>query len=168
VGCQCQIDPKWKIGIGSDYLSGDGDNSEGTYKAFDPLYGTHHKFYGAMDYFYASKFIGKNMNPGLWDNQLSIAYKPSKKVNLSLAYHYFSITSDIEVRPGEEASRGLGSELDFQVDWEIMKDVKLSAGYSTMLAGETMEVVKGGSKSSWQDWGWLSLNINPRVFMTKW
>lgn len=162
-----QIDPRWKISIGSDYLSGAGDDPKGKYNAFDPLYGTHHKFYGAMDYFYASSFQD-GINPGLWDNQLSVAFKPSAKINLSLAYHYFSITGEVYDKKGDKASRGLGSELDFQVDWQIMKDVKLSAGYSTMLAGKTMELVKGGSSSSWQDWGWLSLNINPRVFMTKW
>lgn len=162
-----QIDPRWKVAIGSDYLSGAGNEPSGKYKAFDPLYGTHHKFYGAMDYFYASSF--KNgLNPGLWDNQLSVAFKPVKKVNLSLAYHYFSVTGDVYEKSGEKASRGLGSELDFQVDWQIMKDVKLSAGYSTMLAGKTMELVKGGDSSSWQDWGWLSVNINPRIFTAKW
>lgn len=162
-----QIDPRWKVAIGSDYLSGAGNDPSGKYKAFDPLYGTHHKFYGAMDYFYASSF--KNgLNPGLWDNQLSVAFKPVNKVNLSLAYHYFSVTGDVYKKSGEKASRGLGSELDFQVDWQIMKDVKLSAGYSTMLAGETMELVKGGDSSSWQDWGWLSVNINPRIFTAKW
>ena len=80
------IDPQWKIGVGSDYLSGS-DGADGKYKAFDPLYGTHHKFYGAMDYFYASSFVN-GLNPGLWDNQINVAYKPSSKVNLSLAYHY--------------------------------------------------------------------------------
>jgi len=27
---------------------------------------------------------------------------------------------------------------------------------------------KGGSQDSWQDWGWVSLNVNPRVFISKW
>ena len=162
-----QIDPRWKVSVGSDYLSGAGDDPKGDYKAFDPLYGTHHKFYGAMDYFYASAFVN-GTNPGLWDNQLSVAFKPAAKVSLSLAYHYFSITGNVFQANGDKANRGLGSELDFQVDWQIMKDVKLSAGYSTMLAGRTMELVKGGDSSVWQDWGWLSLNINPRVFMAKW
>ena len=88
-------------------------------------------------------------------------------MNLSLAYHYFSITSDLTVDK-KDLDRGLGSEIDLQVDWQIMKDVKLSAGYSTMFGTSTMEAVKGGSKDSWQDWGWLSLNINPRIFMAKW
>ena len=165
VNAAYQIDPQWKIGVGSDYLSGS-DGADGKYKAFDPLYGTHHKFYGAMDYFYASSFVN-GLNPGLWDNQVNVAYKPSSKVNLSLAYHYFSITGDV-YEGNDKLSKGLGSELDFQVDWVIMKDVKLSAGYSTMLGTNTMKVVKGGNPSHWQDWGWLSININPTIFTTKW
>ena len=106
------------------------------------------------------------MNPGLWDNQVNVAYKPSSKVNLSLAYHYFSITGEV-YEGNDKLSKGLGSELDFQVDWVIMKDVKLSAGYSTMLGTNTMKVVKGGNPSHWQDWGWLSININPTIFTTK-
>lgn len=119
-----------------------------------------------MDYFYASSFIN-GLNPGLWDNQLTVAFKPSKPVNLMLAYHYFATTTDI-YQDAKELSRSLGSELDFQVDWVIMKDVKLSAGYSTMFGTNTMKAVKGGNPSHWQDWGWLSLNINPTVFMAKW
>lgn len=164
-----KIDSHWSVGVGSDYLSGESNTSgaDSKYKAFDPLYGTHHKFYGAMDYFYASGFIN-GLNPGLWDNQIKAAFKASPKVNLSLAYHYFSITSDILTDHEVKLDRGLGSEIDLQVDWQIMKDVKLSAGYSTMFGTSTMEIVKGGSKGSWQDWGWLSLNINPCIFMAKW
>ena len=163
-----KINSQWSVALGSDYLSG-ADNTDGPdakYTAFDPLYGTHHKFYGAMDYYYATPFQD-GFNPGLWDNQVKLAFKPSKKVDLSLAYHYFSTTSDVTVK-GKDLDRGLGSELDLQVDWQIMKDVKLSAGYSTMLGTSTMEAVKGGSKDSWQDWGWLSININPRIFIAKW
>jgi hypothetical protein len=72
---------------------------------------------------------------------VKLAFKPSKKVDLSLAYHYFSTTSDVTVK-GKDLDRGLGSELDLQVDWQIMKDVKLSAGYSTMLGTSTREAVK--------------------------
>lgn len=165
VSAAYQIEPRWKVGLGSDYLSGS-EGPDGKYTAFDPLYGTHHKFYGAMDYFYASPFID-GLNPGVWDNQLNVAFKASAKVNLSLAYHYFSITGDV-YKEKKRLDKGLGSELDFQVDWQIMKDVRLSAGYSTMLGTRTMQAVKGGSPSRWQDWGWLSLNINPTLFTTKW
>lgn len=158
------IDSNWKVSVGTDYLSGDKDGNK--YKAFNPLYGTHHKFYGSMDYFYASPFAN-GLNPGLWDTYAGVLFKASDKVNLQANYHYFRTAEDF---PPENAdySKGLGSEIDLQIDWNIMKDVKLTAGYSVMFGTESMDIVKGGYHESWQDWGWVSLNINPRVFLSKW
>lgn len=155
------IDQQWGVNVGYDYLSGE-DGQSSTYNAFDPLYGTHHKFYGAMDYFYASSFVS-GVAPGLQDIQAGATFKASKKVNMSLNYHYFLIAVEVN-----ELDKGLGHEIDYQIDWSIMKDVKLSAGYSFMRGTETMDAVKGGSHKSWQDWAWVSLNINPKVLFTKW
>lgn len=155
-----KIDPKWSVSLGTDYLSGDPDSKK--VSTFDPLYGTHHKFYGGMDYFYASAY-----NKGLWDKILSVDFKPTKKLSFSLNYHHFSTTYDVMATDGKEG-RCLGSELDMQVDYTLMKDVKLTAGYSTMLGTKYMDIVKGGNHKSWQDWGWLTLNINPRILFTKW
>lgn len=160
------ISERWGLILGSDYLSGDEPGSK-TYKAFDPLYGTHHKFYGAMDYFYASAFTD-GWNPGLWDNQIGFSFKPTKPTALSLNYHYFATTTDVAGLDGLDLSRGLGSEFDLQFDCSLIKDVKLSAGYSVMLGTETMDIIKGGYHDSWQDWGWLSININPTIFCSKW
>lgn len=155
-----KVHPKWSVGIGTDYLSGDPNSDKVT--SFDPLYGTHHKFYGGMDYFYASGY-----KSGLWDKMLNVGFKPSGRWALSLNYHHFSTTYDITASDGDEG-RNLGSELDFQVDYALMKDVKLTAGYSTMLGTKYMDIAKGGSHKAWQDWGWLTLNINPRILFTKW
>lgn len=155
------IDQQWGVNIGYDYLSGE-DGQSKTYNAFDPLYGTHHKFYGAMDYFYASSFVS-GVAPGLQDIQAGASYKASKKVNMSLNYHYFLTAIDMD-----NYDKGLGHEIDYQVDWSIMKDVKLSAGYSFMRGTETMDAVKGGYHKSWQDWAWVSVNINPQIFFAKW
>nr|WP_245872014.1 alginate export family protein [Dysgonomonas massiliensis] len=155
---------QWAVGFGSDYLSGSDQNSD-KHKAFDPLYGTHHKFYGTMDYFYASTF-SNGLNPGLWDNQVGIYYKPSPKVDMSLNYHYFMSAKSVTVEE-HKFSKGLGSEVDFQINWSIMPDVKLMAGYSFMLGTKSMDVVKGGNHKSWQDWGWISINITPNLFKTK-
>jgi len=130
------------------------------------LYGTHHKFYGSMDYFYANGFIN-GFNPGLWDNQLGLSFKASPKVALALNYHHFSTTTDVYVEDIKQ-SRALGSEWDFQLTWNVMKDVALTGGYSTMFGNDTMKAVKGGDPSKWQDWMWVSLNINPKIFVTKW
>lgn len=174
-----QIDPAWSVTVGSDYLSG--NNGEGDKnKAFDPLYGTHHKFYGAMDYFYASSWVSGIQAPGLWDNRIGVSFKASPTVALQANYHYFSaaqkpLSQYVTVEHLQDTdsnvkklSKGLGSEIDTQVDWAIMKDVKLSAGYSFMLGTRTMDAVKGGNHKSWQDWGWVSLNINPKLFFAKW
>ncbi len=159
---------QWGMAIGSDYLSGQSNGAtDGKYRAFNPLYGTHHKFYGTMDYFFVSPFAA-GFNPGLWDNYLSISYKPSSKYQISAAYHYFSITSDNKNAANIIMKRGLGSEVDLQLDWNIMKDVKLTGGYSFAIGTSTMDVVKGGDHKLWQDWGWLSIIVNPKIFSTKW
>lgn len=160
-----QFSEKWNVTVASDYLSGN-EPGDSKFKAFDPLYGTHHKFYGGMDYFYASNFAA-GFNPGLWDNQLAIGFKPCKKVGLDLAYHYFSTTADVDAN-AQSYDKGLGSEVDLQLNVEVMKDVKLSAGYSFMAGTDTMDAVKGGDHGRWQDWGWVSLNINPKIFFTRW
>ena len=49
-----------------------------------------------------------------------------------------------------------------------MKGVKLSAGYSIMRGTKSMGVAKGGDHKRWQDWGWVSVNINPRILFVKW
>lgn len=158
---KANVTHKWAFAIGSDYLSG-GKQDDTKYKAFDPLYGTHHKFYGTMDYFYASSYPYN----GLWDNQIGVYYKPSKKVDMSLNYHYFMTVQDIEVLD-DKYSKGLGSEFDFQINWSIMPDVKLMAGYSVMLGTKSMDIVKGGDHKRWQDWGWISINITPNLFTSK-
>lgn len=155
-----RVNAQWSVNVLTDYLSGDPTSAKVT--NFDPLYGTHHKFYGVMDYFYASAY-----NQGLWDKQLGVEFKPDSQWTLSLNYHHFSTTYDIKTKEGTEG-RSLGSEFDLQVDYQLMKDVKLTAGYSTMLGTKYMEVVKGGSRDAWQDWGWLSINMNPRILFAKW
>ena len=151
----------WGAVASFDYLSGDKGNG-GKYKAFDPLYGTHHKFYGAMDYFYASTFAN-GYAPGLMDARIGGRFRASSKVDMELNYHYFSTAVKVQ-----DLKKYLGSEVDYQINWSIMKDVKLSAGYSFMRGTKTMDAVKTGNHKSWQDWGWLSLNINPKILFVKW
>lgn len=163
IGATYRFDSRWSLGLGSDYMSGNEHNSSKV-KAFNPLYGTHHKFYGTMDYFYASSFA-PGINPGLWDNQLNISMKTSKKIDASLVYHNFTCARHAYTR-GEKLKKTLGSEVDLQFNWSIMPDVKLMAGYSVMLGEESMDIVKGGNHNRWQDWAWISINITPQLFST--
>lgn len=154
------IDAQWSINLGYDYLSGN-DGKSDEFKAFDPLYGTHHKFYGTMDYFYTSAWL--KSAPGLQDVQLGVNFKASRKVAMQLNCHYFATAAKLD-----DVEKELGSEVDCQLDWDVMKDVKLSAGYSFMRGTKSMDIVKGGDHKRWQDWGWLSISINPRVLFVKW
>lgn len=157
-----QINPEWNVNVGCDYLSGTKAGSDKV-KTFDPLFGTHHKFLGSMDY-----WVGGIPAEGLTDLQAGLSTTAIKKLNLSLNYHYFMLNEKRLDAAGEKLSSGLGHELDFQVSAKLQKDVTLVGGYSFMLGSETMDAVKAGNHKSWQDWCWLQLNINPRVFFTKW
>jgi len=177
-----QFNPKWTVSLGYDFLNGEDymaatstttgasfvytSNAKKTH-AFQPLYGTHHKFYGAMDYFYASAFASNSYMqwaPGLQDLQLGIDFKPTKMAALSLNYHYFLTASDVLI----EDSKALGHEIDLQATLKLQKDVTLMGGYSTFLGTKTMDLVKGGDHERWQDWAFIQLNINPRIFSAKW
>lgn len=151
--------------IGYDYLSGQKENSD-KYTCFDPLYGTHHKFYGSMDYFTTASPYG------LQDGYLGIGISPVKPLNLQLTGHVFGSAAklpDVEkIGSTDKKARYLGTEIDFQITWKIHKFVTLMGGYSTMFGSKYMDIVKGGDHNQWQDWGWIQLNINPRIFTTKW
>ena len=57
--------------------------------------------------------------------------------------------------------QGLGGEVDLQLDYEITQDVKLTVGYSTMLATRVWMLLMEKTTSRWQDWAFVSLNITP-------
>lgn len=150
-----------KFNLGLDYLSGS-KATDSQNKAFNPLYGSHHMYYGSMDYFYASPFLTP-YNPGLVDINVGVGATIHPKIAMSLQYHYFATGVKLDA-----AKRTLGSEVDYQLSYKVMRDVNLLAGYSFMLGTSTMDKVKGGNYHSWQDWGWLSLTISPRIFFSRW
>ena len=154
-GIGYQIDSAWGVNIGYDYLGGS-DGEKNISQVFDALYATNHKYYGLMDY-----FPGR-LESGLQDYHAGITSKAIKNVSMQLDYHYLLAAHEIK------DFRRLGHEVDLQMNAQLCKDISLAAGYSMMFATHTMELITGGSHRSWQDWGWLSLNINPRIFSHKW
>lgn len=157
------------LGVGSDYLSGHDMNatsSKITY--FNPLYGTGHKFYGAMDYFFVSS---PHNNVGLWDTYLNLGLNASEKLSWQIAIHHFESASIVIDYSGRKAASSLGNEADFAFGYSIMKDVKLTGGYSQMFTDPSMKYVKNispnQSMKSLQNWVWLSININPEILLYK-
>ena len=158
-----------KFSAGTDILSGeeiDSPDANDSYNAFNTLYAGNHGHYGVMDLFVDAPYR-TGMNVGIWDKYVGASLRPSPKYTIGLTYHHFSIPTDV-YNAGEKLKKGLGSEVDLQFDYNIMKDVKLTCGYSTFFGTPTLDYVKGGDHQTWQDWAFMTVNVNPRIFSAKW
>ncbi len=139
--------------FGFERLSGTSYNDTDA-KSFTPFYGTNHKFNGFMDYFYVGNHGG---NVGLNDIYFKYNYKKDK-FSFGAHIHYFSAAADL----APNADKYLGTELDLVSSWKISPDANISAGWSFMFAGDSMELLKGGSKDGGNYWGWLMLSVTPK------
>jgi hypothetical protein len=62
----------------------------------------------------------------------------------------------------------LGSEIDFSLGYTVSKDIKVTGGYSQMFGSATLERVKGVTNpASTDNWAWVMISINPRIFTLK-
>ncbi|MBL7826715.1 MAG: alginate export family protein [Saprospiraceae bacterium] len=151
------------MGAGFEFLSGkDGNDLATDIKSFNPLYGTNHKFNGYMDYFY----VGNHTNSvGLTDVYFNLGWSKNK-FSLLLAPHYFMSSADLYLGTDKQDNY-LGTEIDLTLGYKLLEKVTLTAGYSQMFAAASMEVLKGGDKSVTQNWAYLSIIFNPRMFSHK-
>ena len=115
----------YTIYSGYDYLSGDkyfavpasgeiGLVHHDKIRGFAPLFGSHHDFYGAMDFFYT---------PGLQNLYIGASVNPTKALNIDAAYHFFAITANLDY-----LKKPLGHEAEIAISYEFVKFVNLSAG----------------------------------------
>jgi hypothetical protein len=138
------VQDKINLGAGLDYVSGqDALKSQNGYQetshAFDLFYGRRHAYYGYLDYF-------SNMPAqGLQDYMLKGEYRPGEKLVLQADYHYFRLAADLAdpEQPGTAASGHLGHELDLKLNWTLSKTAVLEAGYSFLVPGESLKILKG-------------------------
>ena len=161
-----KINKPSKIGLGIDYLSGDNTNkpTQEATNIFNPLYGTHHKFYGIMDYFYTGNPHG---NVGLLDTYVRYSSVINPKLSISAVGHFFNSGAKI-YQNNQKKSNYLGSELDLSFNYNIMKNVSLTGGYSNFFNTESLRYLKKTPNARGnQDWVWISLNINPQIFKAK-
>ena len=163
----------WSFQAGYDYLSGEEDfpiPGEGNIglvrheivRGFNSLYGSNHKFYGAMDFFYVSTYVN-GFTPGLQNLYAGVTWAPVKQLSADAEYHYFATAA-----PVQDASKALGHEVELEVTWTIVPSVSLSAGYSFMQGTDTMSILKRSSENNRLHWGWLMLNVTPTFFKKKW
>ncbi len=159
-----------KFTVGGDFMSGTERDSDSN-GSFDPLYGTHHKFYGLMDYFYVGNGHGQstgtnNNNVGLTDVYLKFATPFSEKTKFNIALHQFLSPVQLYDRNNttETVGSNLGTEIDLVMNHSITKDVKLSAGYSQLFATKGMESIKTGNSDKFTNWAWIMIDFTPTFF----
>lgn len=163
----------YSIYAGYDYLSGDkyfavppsgglGMVFHDKVRGFNPIYGSHHKFYGAMDFFYLSAYVN-GFTPGLQNAFLGGTYKPVKDLTLNAAAHYFGITTDLP-----EIDKPLGLELEFTASYDITKWFNVEANYTYMRGTKTMEFLKRVSDGQRLHWAYLMFVIKPNIFSATW
>ena len=156
---------KLSVKLGSDYLSGnDLIPSSTDNKAFVPYFGTNHKFYGSMDYFYSGN---GHKNVGLNDDYLQFIWKQNKKFMANLSVHQFFAAGKMQ-NASQTFSKNLGQELDFGFTLQFNKFSELAGGYSLYFTNASINQLKNTiGANSLQQWGWLSLNIKPKFFEYK-
>jgi hypothetical protein len=152
---QYAFSKKISSGVGADFYSG-GTNGT-TSKAFDPLYGTPHKFAGFMDYFYAANGFGKN---GLVDYYLKSRFKPTDRFLFSLDAHQFNSAATVT----GYSTKNLGQEIDLIVNYALTKQINFEAGYAhyfvtSLLTSPLVKNVPDAKSSA--NWAYVMINIKP-------
>ncbi|SDZ57711.1 MULTISPECIES: alginate export family protein [Rhodonellum] len=150
--------------FGYDYLSGTGPGTTQN-NSFNPLYGTNHKFYGLMDYFYVGNNHGQGgRTTGLNDFFFKTNIPLNPKNKLLLHFHHFSspelVYADAELTLSQ--SQHLGKEIDLVWNAQLSKEVAFTLGYSQMFATSSLSALKGGGQpAGLQYWAWAMIAVKP-------
>jgi len=158
-----KVHAKHAVALAYEVLSGndffDGSNEQ---NAFNPYFGTNHKFNGFMDYFYVGNYNG---SAGLSDLVVQYNFTPSDAWNTALYIHQFAADGEVKKDANSAAmDKNLGTEVDFVVNWIGAKDMKVQLGYCQLFGTETLEFLKGGDTSLTNHFLWVMLTLKPHIF----
>ena len=142
-----------------EYLSGSGTPQS----AFDPFFGTNHKFYGEADYFLVllGTAVGTGGN-GLVDYGGKIAFNGVENLSLSASVHVFSTVEAIEVDGNDETFLGL--EIDLKATYRFSPFLRITGVYAPIVPGEAMRLQNRVSDDSSMDleiehFGYVTLDL---------
>ncbi|MFK7899942.1 MAG: alginate export family protein, partial [Cyclobacteriaceae bacterium] len=149
------------VTLGFDMVSGDNGSSTKVTNAFNPMFGTHHKFYGLMDFFY----VGDANAGGLTNIYLKGVMKASDKLTLVAQLHEFLVQRDFtNAKNGAsfQAGDAFGTELDLVAKYKVGAGFGLVAGYSQLFSAPALEKGRYGisaSSKNFNNWMWLQANV---------
>jgi hypothetical protein len=163
---------KGKISVtpGYDVLSGN-DITTTEDEKFDPLYGTPHRHWGYMDYFYVGT---GSPSGGLNNPYLKLKYT-SNSISAGIDFHHFFLNKDMKKGDGSSVKRQLGNEIDFTLNYNFNKFTNIELGYATMLATGSMPFAKAQAGSDLAadayrksgNWFYAMLRFSPDFFFSK-
>ena len=167
----------YNLFAGYDYLSGDNfpvpvNGALGLIfhkeaKGFAPLFGSHHQFYGAMDFFYLDSYVD-NFSPGLQNVYLGGNVRPIQGLKINAAYHFYAISADLTTLRNQKVKKALGHDIEFTIGYTFAKFVTVGAGYTYMRGTETMQLLQRADEKPRLHWGWVMLTVNPTIFTYAW
>lgn len=169
-GLTSPLSKKVSTTLGLDYVSGT-ELAASNNNSFTPLYGTNHKFYGFMDYFYVGNPAAQmGKETGVFNPYLKFKFGLSPKTSLLAHVHEFlspvKLYQNPELQEGNVTS-ALGTEIDLVLNVNVSQEVNLKLGYSQLFATESMALIKGGNPDNLQNWAWAMFTFQPTLFRSK-
>lgn len=167
-----KLTDKHKLFAGFEHISGNDESDpsgavSGENNAFNPYFGTNHKFNGLMDYFYVGNHNG---SVGLNDFQFGYKGAFTDNFNTTIATHLLYADGEVfnsATSQPEAMSKSLGTEIDITANYKVSTEVGLAFGYSQMFGTETLVDLRGGDKDELANWAWVMITFNPTFFTTK-
>jgi hypothetical protein len=155
---------------GYDVLSGN-DAATSEDEKFDPLYGTPHRHWGFMDYFY----VGTGSPAGGLKNPYLKFKYTGNTLTAGVDFHLFSIDKGMKKADGTFIDEKLGNELDFVLNYNMNKFTNIELGYSIMNGKSSMAFAKGQATTDAAantykktgNWFYAMIRFTPDFFYTK-
>ncbi len=150
VGVTVSEEKKARIAALIDFASGDDDPTGGTFKTYDNLYYTGHKFRGRMDYFLASN------EQGLMDLMLRGSVAPASGWELRADIHYF-MTAEKYVDFDAQETSAVGWEVDLAARTTRIAGMKVDGGLAFFVPDDSFA---GFADTKTGLWGYVMLTGN--------
>jgi hypothetical protein len=162
---------KWSFTPGYDVLSGNSVSTTTEDNRFDPLYGTPHRHWGYMDYFY----VGTGAPAGGLNNPYFKIKYTANTYSFGADVHSFSLNKAMQKGDKSTLDKDLGTEVDLTLSYTMNKFTIIDLGYSVMNATKAMPFAKGQATTDAvantyrrnANWVYLMINIRPDFFFVK-
>jgi hypothetical protein len=140
------------LGVGVDVLSGDADPLGDSYRAFNTLYATNHRYYGYIDLFLdpAARTGGRGLVDLMGNAKLALG-----RSALEVDVHRFLLA-----QPGTLDSRAIGWELDLTYPFRFADAGRILVGYSLFRNGPAAAPIGLGAEGRTWHWGFVQAGVS--------